>query len=124
MANDGKFEMPAEMRAFAEKGLEQARTAFDAFVSAAQQAATVTQSQMVTAQSGAREIGTLAMRFAERNIASSFEFAQKLMHAKDAAEVASLHADYVRSQMAALNDQAQELGRQAGKLGGTSTGSP
>ena len=121
MANDGKYDMPAEMRAFAEKGLEQARTAFDAFVSAAQQAATVTQTQVMTAQSGAREIGQLALRFAERNIATSFEFAQKLMHAKDAAEVASLHADYVRGQMAALNDQAQELGRQAGKMGGSAT---
>lgn len=122
MANENRFEMPAEMRAFAEKGLEQAKTAFDAFVTAAQQAATVTQSQVLTAQTGAREIGQLAMRFAERNISSSFEFAQKLMHAKDAAEVAALHAEYVKSQMAALSDQAQELGRQAGKLGG-STGS-
>src|SRR3569832_2463857 len=119
MASDGKFDMPGEMRAFAEKGLEQARTAFDAFVTAAQQAATVSLLLVLSAQSGAREIGQLALRFAERNISSSFEFAQKLMHAKDAAEVASLHADYVRSQMAALNDQAQELGRQAGKMGGS-----
>lgn len=120
MANEtGKFDMPAEMRVFAEKGLEQAKTAFDAFVTAAQQAATVTQTQVMTAQSGAREVGQLALRFAERNISSSFEFAQKLMRAKDAAEVAALHADYVRSQMTALNDQAQELGRQAGKLGGS-----
>ena len=122
MANEtGKFDMPAEMRAFAEKCLEQAKTAFDAFVSAAQQAATVTQTQVMTAQSGAREVGQLALRFAERNISSSFEFAQKLMHAKDATEVAALHADYVRSQMAALNDQAQELGRKATKLGGTNS---
>lgn len=120
MANDtGKFEMPTEMRAFAEKGLEQAKTAFDAFVTAAQQAATVTQSQVMTAQSGAREISQLALRFAETNIASSFEFAQKLMRAKDPAEVASLHADYVRTQVAALGEQAQQLGRQATKLGGT-----
>lgn len=120
MANDtGKFEMPAEMRAFAEKGLEQAKTAFDAFVNAAQQAASVTQTQVMTAQSGAREMSQLALRFAENNIASSFEFAQKLMRAKDPAEVASLHADYVRTQVAALSDQAQELGRQASKLGGT-----
>ena len=47
MANDGKYDMPGEMRAFAEKGLEQARTAFDAFVTAAQQAATATQTQVM-----------------------------------------------------------------------------
>jgi len=122
MANDtGKFDMPAEMRAFAEKGLEQAKTAFDAFVTAAQQAATATQTQVMTAQSGARELGQLALRYAERNISSSFEFAQKLMHAKDAAEVAALHSDYVSSQMSALSEQARELGRQATKMGAAQT---
>jgi len=114
-----KFDMPAEMRAFAEKGFEQAKAAFEAFANAAQQAATVAQTQALTAQSGAREIGQLAMSYAERNIASSFAFAEKLVHAKDPGEVASLHADYVNSQMAALAEQARELGRQASKLGGT-----
>lgn len=116
--SSNKFDMSAEMRAFAEKGLEQAKTAFDAFTAAAQQAATLAQNQMATAQSGAREIGQLAMRYAERNIATSFEFAQKLMHAKDATEVAALHSEYVSSQMAALKEQAGELSRQASKMGG------
>ena len=58
------------------------------------------------------------MRYAERNIASSFDFAQKLMHAKDAAEVAALHSEYVNGQMAALTEQAKELSRQASKMGG------
>jgi hypothetical protein len=123
MANESgsKFDMPAEMRAFAEKGLEQARATFEAIASAAQQAASAAQSQAITAQSGARELGQLAMRYTERNIASSFEFAQKLMRAKDAAEVAALHSDYVGSQMAVLTEQAQELSRQASKLGATTT---
>ena len=121
MARESRIDMPAEMRALAEKSVEQARTAFDAFVSAAQQAASVAQSQATNAQSGARELGQLAMRYAERNVASSFDFAQKLMHAKDATEVASLHAEYVTSQIAALTEQARELSRQAGKMGGSAT---
>jgi phasin len=114
-----RFDMSAEMRAFAEKGLDQAKAAFDAFASAAQQAATVAQTQAMTAQSGARELTQLAMRYAERNVASSFEFAQKLMHAKDAAEVAALHSEYVNSQMGVLTEQAREMSRQASKMGGT-----
>lgn len=124
MANDSgtRFDMPAEMRAFAEKSLEQAKAAFDALASAAQQAANVAQSQASTAQNGARELGQLAMRYAERNIASSFEFAQKLTRAKDAAEVAALHSEYVSGQMTALTEQAQELSRQAaGKMSGSPT---
>jgi hypothetical protein len=55
----------------------------------------------------------LAMRYTQRNIAASFEFAQKLAQAKDAKELAELNAEYIRRQMEALTEQAQELGRQA-----------
>jgi phasin len=116
--DNGAFDMPAEMRAFAERSMEQARTAFDSFVTAAQQAANVAQTQAMNAHSGAREVGALAMQFTERNIASSFEFAQKLMRAKDAADVAAMHSDFVTGQIAALTEQARELGRQAAKIGG------
>ena len=119
--DNGAFDMPAEMRAFAERSMEQAKTAFDSFVTAAQQAANVAQTQALNAQSGAREVGTLAMQFTERNIASSFEFAQKLMRAKDAAEVAAMHSEFVTSQVATLTEQARELSRQAVKIGGAGT---
>lgn len=119
--DNGAFDMPAEMKAFAERSMEQARTAFDSFVTAAQQAANVAQTQAMNAHSGAREVGTLAMQFTERNIASSFEFAQKLMRAKDATEVAAMHSDFVTSQVAALTEQARELSRHAAKIGGAGT---
>jgi len=38
MAASDRFEVPPEMRAFAEKSVEQARQAFDGFISAAHQA--------------------------------------------------------------------------------------
>ena len=68
-------------------------------------------------QAGAKEAGELAMRFAERNVASAFEFAEKLVRAKDPQEVAKLHADYARSQMEALSEQAKEMGQKAAKMG-------
>ena len=118
MAKDGNssFEIPAEMRAFAEKSVEQAKQAFDTFISAAQQAVSTVENQAGSARTGAKETSELAMRFAERNIASSFEFAQRLMHAKDFQEVTALQAEYVKSQMAALTDQAKELSKQASKM--------
>jgi hypothetical protein len=82
--SNGNFEMPAEMRAIAEKSVEQARQAFDTFISAAQQAATSADKQAAGARAGAKEIGALAARFAERNIAASFEFAARLVRARDA----------------------------------------
>lgn len=120
MANDGKtnFEIPAEMRAMAEKSVEQARQAFDSFVSAAKQAVTTAESHAKDAQTGAKEAGTLAMQFAERNMASSFDYAQKLVHAKDAQEVMALQAEYTKQQIAALTEQAKELGQKASKVTG------
>lgn len=118
MAREGNFDVSAEMRAFAEKSVAQARAAFDSFVVATQQAVNTAQSQAMSTQSGVREVGELAMRFAERNISSSFEFAQRLMQAKDAKDVTALHADYVSSQIAALTEQAKELSKQAAKMAG------
>lgn len=112
------FEIPAEMRAFAEKSMEQAKQACESFLAAAQNAVNTTGSQVTTAQSGAKEAGELAMRFAQRNIAASFEFAQKLARAKDPQEVIALHAEYASSQFAVLSDQAKELSRQAAKIAG------
>ena len=122
MANENgmNFEIPAEMRAMAEKSVEQARQAFDTFAAAAKHAVNTAENQAKGAQAGAKEASELAMQFAERNIASSFEFAQKLVHAKDAQEVMQLQAEYTKSQMATLSEQAKELGQKATKITGKS----
>src|SRR5262249_6575378 len=44
----------------------------------------------------------------ERNIASAFAFAPDLVQARDLQEVLRLQADYIRQQMQALHEQAQE----------------
>lgn len=121
MAKDGAFDIPNEMRAFAEKSIEQARAAFDTFVSATQHAVNTAQSQAINAHTGVREAGELAMRFAEQNITTSFQFAQRLLQAKDTQEVTKLHSDYVSSQMATLAEQAKELSKKASKLTGQGT---
>ena len=120
MAKEGNsdFDIPAEMRTFAEKSVEQAKQAFDTFISAAQHAVNTAETQAASARTGVKDVAELAMRFSERNIASSFEFAQRLLHAKDSQEVTALHTDYVKSQIAALSDQAKELSKQAAKMGG------
>jgi Phasin protein len=88
-----RFEIPADMRALAEKSVEQAKQAkeakqaFEIFVSAAQRAVSNAEHQAVSAQAGAKEVGELAMAFAERSIASSFAFAQKLLQAREAKDV-------------------------------------
>jgi phasin len=120
MATNGAagFEIPAEMRAFAEKSVEQAKQAFNSYIAAAQHAVSTVDNQAATARTGAKEVGEMAIGFTQRNIATSFEFAEKLVRAKDSLEFAALHAEYVKSQIAALTDQAKELSQQAAKLAG------
>jgi phasin len=119
MAKEGtRFDIPADMLALAEKSVEQAKQAFDIFISAAQHAVSTAETQAATAQAGAKQVGELAMGFAERNIASSFEFAQKLLQAKEPKDVMAMHAEYVNTQIAALTDQAKELGKRAAKMAG------
>ena len=115
---NGNFEIPAEMRVFAEKSVEQAKQAFNSFISAAQQAVNTAETQAVSARVGAKEVGDMAIGFTKRNIATSFEFAEKLVRAKDAQELTALHTEYVKNQIATLTDQAKELSRQAAKLAG------
>ena len=87
MAATDRFDVPPEMRAFAEKSVEQARQAFDGFISAAHQAKSAFEGQAETARKGARDVTEKAMTFAERNITSAFEFAQELVRARGVEDV-------------------------------------
>lgn len=109
------FEIPADMRKFAEQSVEQARKAFDGFMAAANKAAGDLEGRATAASSGVKDISGRAVAFAQSNIASSFDFAQKLVQAKDVQEVLKLQQDYIQAQIQALNAQAKELGEAASK---------
>ena len=113
--NAEPFQIPPEMRAFAEKSVEQARQAFDGFLTAAQRTVTTFEGQAQAAQRGAKDVGEKALDFAEQNIASSFEFAQKLVRAKDIQEVMALQQEFLQSQMKTMSEQAKDLGSAATK---------
>src|SRR5436190_5502865 len=115
------FTVPPEMRALAEKSVEQARKAFDGFVNAAEKATAEFQQHARNTQVGAQDVAQRAITYAEQNVASSFDLAQKLVAAKDIHEVVKLHGDYVRRQVEALTEQARELGQTAAKAGKEAT---
>ena len=92
-----RFEIPPEMRAFAEKSVEQARQAFDGFISAAHRAVSAFEGQAETARKGAQDVTEKAIVFAQNNIATSFDFAQRLVQARNVEDVlnsaSGLHQD-------------------------------
>ena len=111
-----QFAMPNEVRAFVEQSVAQARTAFDGIAQAANQAVAQWKGQAEAARAGASEIAHKSMAFAEKNMSSTFDFAQKLMHAKDPTEVMRLQSEFLANQMRALSSQAQDLGQSAAKI--------
>ena len=111
-----QFAMPGEMRAFAERGVAQARQAFEGFVEAATKAVGQFQGSARAAQSGATEIAQKSISYAEQNVEATFDFAQKLMKAKDGAEVLGLQSEFLSRQMQVLPTQVQELGQSAAKI--------
>jgi phasin len=105
--------LPPEMRAFAEQGVQNAQKAFDQFMSATQRAVSAFEGQATSAHSNVRGLHHKVLDFSQRNIASAFEFAQRLLHAKDGEEVVRLHAEFVKTQVQALTEQARELTQHA-----------
>jgi hypothetical protein len=80
---------------------------------AAQSTMSTFEGQSKAAQAGAKDINEKVMTFAAQNVATAFDYAQKLVHAPDPQALLQLHSDYIRSQMQALSDQAKALGESA-----------
>jgi phasin len=106
----GGFEIPVEMRNMAEQSVVQARQAFDGFMSATQQALAKMEQQASAAHGGAKDTSEKIRTFAEQNVAASFDYAQRLVRAKDMDEMMRIQTEFVQSQMSTLGGQAQELG--------------
>ncbi|HEY6518089.1 MAG TPA: phasin, partial [Roseiarcus sp.] len=73
------FEVPNEMRDFAERSVEQARKAFEGFLTVAQRASGVAGEAAATSQGGAKSVGAHVLSYTERNVNAAFDLAQKLV---------------------------------------------
>lgn len=111
-----RMAMPDEVRAFVEQSVQQARTAFDGIFEAAHKAVGQFEGNAKAARSAATEIADKSMAYAEKNMAATFEFAQKLMQAKHPTEVMQLQSEFLGRQMQAISAQVQELGQSAAKI--------
>lgn len=110
------FAIPEEVRSFAEQSVAQARKAFESFIDAANQAVGQMQGRAEAAHGSASEIAHKSMQYAEQNVATTLEFAQKLMRANNAAEVMGLQSEFLGRQMQALSAQVHDLGQSAAKM--------
>lgn len=104
------FEIPSELRDFAEKSVDQARTAVGTLMSNALKATDQVQSSSQTFQSTLQAAVAKGFDHAQTNANATFDFAQKLVRTKDLREAFELQSEFIRSQFATLQAQAKDFG--------------
>ncbi len=103
-------EIPPEIRDMTAKSVEEARKAFERFTEAARTATAQAESAASKAQVSVKDAGTKAFDFAESNVKAAFDHLQDLIQAKNPQEFLAHQTEYVKKQVAALEEHAKELG--------------
>jgi phasin len=103
------YEIPSDVRDLTAKSVEEARKAFERFVEATRTATAQAESTADMLQSSVKDVSSKALSFTEANIKAAFEHAQKLIQSKDPQEFLAHQSEYVKSQLAAMQEHAKEL---------------
>ena len=117
----GKPDPAQNVRQAAETTLSQAKQAVDQYLREATRLYGAAEASAEAAQSGAREINRKAIGFAEKNVNAAFDFAQRLVRAKDPKEIVQLQQEFLKQQVEQMSGQMKELGEQATQTAQTTT---
>ena len=116
MAEKTAFEIPEQMRTFADKSVDQAKKAFDDFMTATAKAVDKAETSAKSLQSGAQDVNRQAIGFLEENVAASFEFAQKMVRATTLEEIGEIHKAFLKRQVEATQAQTKDLSQMIGRV--------
>ena len=103
------FEVPEQVRAFAEKGVSQARDNYAKFKDAAETHNVTIEAVFTSASKGMSEYSAKLMEFMKANATTSLDFAQELFGVKSPSEALELWTSHTRKQFETLSAQAKEL---------------
>ncbi|MBH5398479.1 phasin [Bradyrhizobium sp. CNPSo 4010] len=103
------FEVPEQMRAFAEKGAAQARENYAKFKDAAETHNGTVEAVFTCASKGASEYTAKLVEFMKANSNAQLDFAQQLFGAKSPSEAMELWTGHARKQLETFQAQAKEL---------------
>ncbi len=123
-----RLEIPGEIRAVAERSVEQAKLAFETYMRATEKVVSAIGARVKSGQLGALDISKKALGFAEHNVLSAFELAYMIIRAKDIQDMVRMQNLFVQSQMQVLSNQVKGLGETVNKAamegGGPARGDP
>ncbi|MBR0852134.1 phasin [Bradyrhizobium diazoefficiens] len=103
------FEVPEQVRAFAEKGVSQARESYAKFKDAAESHNGAVEAVFTNASKGASEYSAKLMEFVKANTSAHLDFTQQLFGLKSPTEALELWTGHARKQFETLQAQAKEL---------------
>ncbi len=109
------FEVPEQMRAFAEKGVSQARDNYAKFKDAAESHNSTIEAVFTCASKGASAYSAKVMEFVKANTTANLDFAQELLSVKSPSEAMELCTAHTRKAFETFQVQAKELAELAQK---------
>ena len=110
------FEVPEQMRAFAEKGVSQARESYAKFKDAAETHNGTVEAVFTSAHKGASEYTAKLMEFAKANTTAHLEFTQQLFSVKSPTDAFALWTNHSKTQLETFQAQAKELAELTQKI--------
>jgi phasin len=110
------FEVPEQMRAFAEKGVSQCRDNYAKFKDAAESHNGTMEAVFTCASKGASDYSAKLMEFMKANTTANLDFAQELLSVKSPSEALELWTSYARKSYETLSSQFKELSELSQKV--------
>jgi phasin len=117
------FEVPEQMRAFAEKGVSQARDNYAKFKDIAETHNGTIEAVFTTVSKGASEYSAKLMEMMKANTTATLDFAQALIGVKSPSEAMELWTAHAKKQYEAFTANAKELAELSQKVA-TDTAEP
>jgi hypothetical protein len=103
-------EQAEKMREMAQTTLDKAKEAVSKYMTESQKIREKADSTMRASYSNVREMNEKAVAFAEANVRTGFELAERLLQAKDPQEMGTIYQNHLKEQMEKMNAQFRELG--------------
>lgn len=108
-ASPRAFEIPEQVRAFADQGVSQAREQYAKFKDVAEKNNSAVEAAFGIAGKGASDYSTKLLGFFQANTFAAFDLAQQLVGVKSLGQVADVWGNHARKQVETLTNQSQEL---------------
>jgi len=110
------FEVPEQMRAFAEKGVSQARDSYAKFKDVAESNNSTIEAVFASASKGASQYSAKLMEMMKANTSATLDFTQELISAKTPSEALELWTTHAKKLYEAFTADSKELAELSRKV--------